>query len=111
MMLPALLNVPRNDRDFALWSFNNQFEHLNIISAILSQKSVYLETYILDPIPQKDWRSWLWRHQLTHNDMNAVTGVAGNDLTDVNPKDVNQLTAWLQLHYQEHLQNNQILGL
>lgn len=111
MALVGLLNLPRTDREWSKWSFSNADGHTRIIEAILTQRSVQLDTYILDPIAQFDRDNWLRRHQTVHNDMNEILGIAGNDLSDVDFKNVKELQAWVNLHAQEHIQANALLGV
>lgn len=113
MSLATLLNVPAaDDRNaFDEFSFSNQDSHNRIISAIFTQKGTSLAVYVVDPMPLEDIGVWLRNHQQMHNDMNGVTGVAGNDLTSVDWNDDQEKAYWMELHWSEHQQNEQILGI
>ena len=113
MSLANLLNVPApNDENaFHEFSFSNQDSHNRIVNAIYGQKGTSLSIYVLDPMPFFDMGVWLRNHQQMHNDMNGVTGIAGNDLSSVDFNDPEQAAYWMQLHWSEHQQNEQLLGL
>lgn len=110
-MLPLLLNTPQNARDFDIFSFINADNHAEIIRQIAIKGQVNLAIFPLDPIPLKDTRIWLEQHQQMHNDMNAFLGTSGSDLADVDFNDKEQLVSWIQLHFVEHLNASNILGL
>lgn len=113
MSLATLLNVPPADdhRAFDEFSFSNQDSHNRIVTAIGVQKNIVLSIYVVDPMPLDAMGVWLVNHQQMHNDMNGVTGVAGNDLTSVDWNNEQEKAYWMELHWSEHQQNEQILGL
>lgn len=110
-MNPSLLNPPVDRLSLGRWSFINQWEHSQIAEQIQSQFSIPQLTYILDPISEDDFRSWLWRHQETHNAMNSALGIQGNDLTDVDFQNREQVESWIWIHANEHIQATAILGI
>ena len=110
-MLAVLYNVFNDDRGLAQFSIANNDEHVRINKAILAQYEVEMPTYILDPISLNNPSIWLYTHQNVHNLMNAVLGIAGNDLSDVDFKDKSQVASWIWLHAQEHYQAAEKLGL
>lgn len=113
MSLATLINIPHpNDPNgFAEFSFSNQDSHVKITNAIFEQHSVSLAVYTLDPVPFYDVGAWLRNHQQMHNDMNSVTGVVGSDLSVVDWNDPEQSAYWIQLHWSEHQQNEQLLRI
>lgn len=113
MSLATLLNVPpANDQSaFDEFSFSNQDSHNRIVNAIYGQMSTTLSIYVLDPMPFEDIDVWLRNHQQMHNDMNGVTGVAGNDLTSVDWTNDQEKAYWVELHWAEHQQNEKKLGI
>ena len=113
MSLANLLNVPNpnSENDFAEFSFSNQDSHNRIVNAAYAQKNVQLSVYVLDPMPFFSVGVWLQNHQQMHNDMNGVSGVAGNDLTSVDFSDPEQASYWMQLHWSEHQANEQFFGI
>ncbi len=110
-MLPGLLNLPIGDRALASWSFNHADEHIQIITTIHRRGGVALTQRILDPIANFDFKNWLWAHQQTHNEMNAVLGIQGANLSQLNFDDKDELDAWAQLHFVEHQEANFKLGI
>lgn len=111
MSLANLFNIPNNEREFSVFSFNNANQHRQIVDAIFRSKGLTLPVHILDPIPFSSLSSWLELHQQMHNDFNAALGIAGVDLTDVDFTDPQQFASWSRLHGSEHMQAAQMLRL
>lgn len=76
--------------------------HLRIVAAIQARDGIPLFVPILDPINFNAFETFLFNHQATHNDMNAVLGISGLDLSDVDPENKEALTSWTELHAREH---------
>ena len=110
-MLAALLNLPRTDADWAIWSLNNRDAIDQIRAAILAQKGVQLPTYQLDPVPLHDFPSWLAALQQSHSDFTGALGQQSSDIRDVNLNDRNELEAWIWLVYQETKDACDTLGI
>jgi hypothetical protein len=110
-MIADLLNVPQSLDSFGQWSFANQDHHMLVVNGILSQRGTTLTQYQLDPIPQDAVHNWLQRHQQAHNDINAVLGVQGNDISDIDFENLHLLQAWVRLHFNEHIQWSNVLGV
>ena len=85
--------------------------HREINKAIFAITGVNLPEYILDPIDPNDTGVWEDQHQIMHQDFDAVIGISGFDLTDVNFKNPELLAGWIQLNANEHYQASQILGI
>ena len=102
MSLAQLLNGFDTGTNTDIWTHANDADHREIIFAIQRKFNVNLTPYVISPLPVYDKEGWLWRHQTMHNDMTSVTGVAGNDLGDVDFTQPQQVAAWMQLHFQEH---------
>lgn len=84
------------------WIFSHQQHHLAIIDATFRTKNVALALMQIYPLNPQDIEGWLYQHQLMHNQMNAVYGVAGNDLTSVDFRDKRQLDSFMYLNFMEH---------
>ena len=110
-MLVALLNVPRTDQDWAIWSFAHVQSHLAIIQAVSAKGGAALTSYQLDPIPQDDLPNWLERNQQAHNDMNGAVGAQSSDLLDTDLTDERERQSWVYLHFLEHQTAEQKLGI
>ena len=105
MSLASLYNLSNDPIVMSRWSFNNADGHTRINQRIHDLFNINLTYFVLDPITaQRD--QFLQSHQQAHNEINAVLGIVGNDLTDVNFDNPSQLRAWIFLHYQEHQQAN-----
>ena len=112
MNLADLYAAPQDDADYQRFSFANADSHEQVLGAIFKQKNgLRLPSYVLDPISLNDFDAWLWRHQDAHTAINEALGLTGNDLTDLDPKDRNQLEYWAILHFNEHNNWAQKLGI
>ena len=110
-MIAALYNIPTDPKTLARFAFHNRDAHVLVIDAIFKKTGLVLPSYPLDPIVMNDFKNWLYNHQAMHNSVNTVLGLAGNDLTDVDPRQPAQLTSWVQLHASEHLSWGNELGI
>lgn len=111
-MLAALFNIPQTRQDMQRFSFANADLHSRVRRAIELRSATPPDDVILDPLPEGDGLvAWMWRHQMVHNQTNALLGIAGNDLTDVDFQDQGQIASWIWLHAQEHRRACEILGL
>ena len=111
MSIALISTVPTNPTLFQEWSFSHMVHHRDIIRRIREVYGNILPEYIIDPVNLNDAESTLYNHQTMHNNQNAVLGIDGNDLLEVDFRDVEQLAAWVFLNYSEHQQANQILGI
>jgi NAD dependent epimerase/dehydratase family enzyme len=111
MSLAGLYNVPQTPDQLAEWSFINAAAHADINRVIFQRTGQVLTSFVLDPINMPDLQNWLANHQIMHQQMDAVLGIAGYDLFDVDWTDRGQFAAWIQDHAAEHLQAGQILNL
>ena len=109
--LADLVNVPRTDEERAIWSFAHMAHHRDINAAIYRLIAVALPEYILDPIDVNDSGQWEDQHQLMHDNENQILGIQGQDLTGVDWKDPQILTAWIFLNSSEHYQASEILEI
>jgi len=107
----ALYNVPGTTSEFQQWAFVNQAHHRDINRVIFQLTGTQLTEYILDPLDPDDAGVWLYQHQLAHQDMDAILGIDGFNLIDVDFSDPNNLAGWIYLHSSEHLQAANILGI
>lgn len=101
-MLAELLNIPKTDRDFSLFSFANYLDHAQITAALQKQKNVQITNQVIDPINFQDLPNWLNRHQQLHTAIDAALGVQAYDLQSVNLLDPRQLEGWIFNHWVEH---------
>lgn len=109
--LASLYNVPGSDSERAEWAFAHMAHHRDINLAIYNLIKVALPEYELDPINVDDTGTWAYQHQLMHDNQNAILGITGQDLTDVNWKDPNLLSAFIFLNSSEHFQASNILEI
>ena len=101
MSLSNLLNVPRSPTDWEEFFFNNRQQNTAIRQAILTQKGINLTEYILYPVDEHSFQTFLINNQQAHQDFNSVLGLQSSDIEELDPKNEQQLQAWIYLQYQE----------
>ena len=80
-------------------------------SVTLSAGFAQIPFYILNPINPDDQRQFLLDHQLSHNFINAALGTLGNDLQDLDFRNQEQVSSWLDLNFIEHQTWEQVAGI
>ena len=110
-MLAALLNIPRSQKLWDRWSFDNLDSHNRILAAINAKGGTPLTGYNIDPISPIDLKGWLKRHATMHEEANSKLSLQSNNLLDVNLQDEKELTSWIELHHQEHRDLEMALGI
>lgn len=111
MGLATLYNAPADIESLMTWSFSHAGHHTQIIQFTLTQKNTILTPYILDPLNPDDMLLWEYQHQIMHNQMNSVLGIAGQNLVGIDWKDPEALSDFIDVNASEHLQANTILGI
>lgn len=91
--------------------FQHWQEHQDIVQALQKQLGIQLHSYIIDPMPLKDFRAWLIRHQYYHNDMNGLLQIQGSDLQGLDLKNPEVVRQWMWTNFQEHQAVNAVLGI
>lgn len=110
-MLASLVNVPRNQNDWELWSWCNRLQIAAIRQAIREKYNVNLAEQILYPLSQDDFASFLQANSQAHTDFNSVLGLQGSDIEELDPKDEKKLEAWIYSVYQELYSASAALGI
>lgn len=110
-MLANLLNPPKNEQEWLWFTRDHRDSHDRIRDAIRKKYGVDLTDYNIEPINMMDLRSFLQFNASLHNDMNAIVKSQSSDLLDVDFKSPEQIAAWFSLHYQEHENAEQLLGI
>src|SRR5271154_1409002 len=87
MGLADIANIPKTPESLATWAFAHMAHHRDINRVIYQQNRVALSEYPLDQINTQDMGVWIYQHQEMHNNQNAVLGIGGNDLTDIDWND------------------------
>lgn len=109
--LADLYNVPSNDEERAFWAFAHMAHHRDINRRIYELVKIALPEYILDQINPDDVGTWEYQHQLMHDAQNSLLNIDGQDLTGVDWKNNNELSAWILLNANEHYQASNILEI
>lgn len=102
-MLPALENTPKTSDEWNQFSWNHRDSHDRIRAAIKTKFGVNLSDYQIDPINPNAMDDFMQNNSQLHTDMNGVLGLQSADLQDADIGDEKQFSAWVRLHYQEHL--------
>lgn len=110
-MLANLLNVPKTVEEWAVFSYAHRDQHQQIRQAIQARTGINLTEYQIDPIALDDFPTFLTANQNMHNDFNGILKTQGDDLSQLDPRDQEQLTAWVYLHFREHQAAANVLHL
>jgi len=110
-MLAALLNTPRTFEEWNMWSLHHRVSHDAIRDAIQNQKSINLPVYQIYPIPLDEPKWFLEQNQSAHEDMDGVLSITASNLQDIDLTNLRLLEAWVFLHYQEHRDAEERLGI
>ena len=109
--IAGIFNVPSNQEELDTWATIHATHHLNIINRIFQLTGSELQQFVIDPINLADPGTFLLQHQQMHNDMDAILGIGGFNLLDVDFKDKNEFAGWIWLNAQEHYQASNTLGI
>ena len=111
MALATIFNEPRDKQTADEWAFSHMAHHRDINRRIFEIYHVTLPEYVLDPFNPSDTGTFGYQHQQMHNAQNAILGISGNDLVDVNWKNEEERGIWVDLNAREHLAASAILGV
>lgn len=103
MALYGLLDFDPKDirsvEEWALWHFS---DHQEIREAIQTALGKNLTEWDIFPLELKHWDQFALKHQAAHNEMNSASGLSGDDLTQVDFKDLHARQEWHYKHFREH---------
>lgn len=111
MALADLYNIPTDDASMQFWSFAHMAHHRDMIRVVQQTLNIGLEEFILDPVNLSDPVQFLDQHQQMHNQLDALFGISGFDLTEVNWADAGQRSGWIWQNAQLHLQEATATGV
>lgn len=109
--IAGIYNVPSTQDELNTWAATHATHHLLIIETIYRLLGIQLTQYVLDPIDPADSEGWLLQHQNMHADFDALLGISGYNLLDVNMQDQNEFAGWIFLNSDEHYQASNILEI
>ena len=107
MAVANLFTVPKSPEEEKWWSFSHMAHHRDLIRTANATYSTNLPEYAIDPFGE----AVADIHQEMHNDLDALVGGQGYDLTEINWKDPAQRASWVYLNATWHQQKSQILGV
>jgi len=108
--IAGLYNEFSTEEEKNTWAFTNASHHEQISAAIYRLTGVALPSFLLDPMDVNS-KVWLQRHQTMHQNQNAILGINGFNLLEVDLSDEKQRSGWVFLHGQEHYLASNILGI
>lgn len=99
----------------AVWRREHQAEHTQFVQIFLAQASP-------KPVDDFDFMSWqddskpflaFWlnSHETVHEQLRALTGVSGVDLSEVDLTKPDEFYEWLDVHRSEHILLRTAMGL
>lgn len=111
MALAVLEELPETREDWDTWAFCNMAHHRDIIRRVREIYNVDLTESVLDPFDITNPATWLYKHQLMHQHMDAVLGIQGFDLVGVKWGNPDEMEGWIAAHANEHVQAGTILNI
>lgn len=111
MSVPDLANVPTTTEQLAWFSFAHADLHVRTNTYIRGAFGILLPSYILDPIDTSRNSAWDDNHLIMHNNTDAILGVSGYDISEVDWSDRESIPGWIWLHYQLHYAEAQASGV
>ena len=102
MSLAQILYPAPTSTGLVEWSFYRYQHHLAIIGAVKTTKGLQLPVYPIWPFPPNNVATWLENHQLMHDEMDALYGINGYDLSSFDWLDEKQREGFFWLNYVEH---------
>lgn len=109
--LVDIINVPKNDQEWEIWTFAHKDSHDKIRKAIQTKTGINLSNFIIYPIDKNHIQDFLQNNQSLHVDMDGILGIQSSDLQDVDFKKENEKIAWFYSHYLEHQSAELALGI
>lgn len=109
--IATLFNVPTTVEELGSWATAHMAHHRDINRGIYQLTGISFPEFILDPIDPRDTNVWEDQHQLMHTNMDAVLGIGGFDLSNVDFTKPELLAGWIQLNANEHYQASNILQI
>ena len=98
MSVANILNIPASPSDMRTWGTLHMIWHRNVIRSIFLNKNIALTEYVLDPAELRRESTWPQNHQTMHAEMDAVLGLSGYDLSDVDWTNQEEVLGWFELH-------------
>ena len=102
MPIADLYNPPETPTEKDNFDQHHADHHRRLIDLVFQTTGRTLAEYVLDPFNIANSESGL-QHQQMHNDLDAIFGTSGYDLTDVDWKDAGQRASWIWLNAQAHV--------
>lgn len=102
MGIASLFNVPGTEDEMNTWAFSHMADHRDIIRAVRNRYGLSLQEFALDPLPVNNMSTWLYQHQIMHNEMNSVFGLTGFNLVGVDIKNQDSLAGFILSNGVEH---------
>lgn len=109
--IASLFNVPGSMPELNAWASAHASHHRDINRKIFELTGATLPEYVLEPINPHDTGVWERQHLIMHQNMDAVLGIQGFDLTGVDFTKQELLSGWIQLNANEHYQAANILEI
>ncbi len=121
MPLSEIVQMPVTADEVKRWSFAHMANHRDIIRRIYeittpvppatTPPPISLNPYPLDPFNPDNLDQWLYQHSVMHVEMDAVLGIAGYNLLDLDWRDPDQLREWISFNSDEHVIASRLLGI
>ena len=113
MALVSLFAFVDTEQALAVFSHAHARDHDDIDNALIAKGLLALPIRLpLDPIPLGDGGAvWASLHQQKHNEMNGALGLSGEDMTQLDLRDVTQREEMIGINFAEHDSVHQALSI
>lgn len=111
MSIANLANIPGDEPSLLNWTFAHMDHHRQISAAIQRNTGQILPIFPIDPITPTNMGVFLYQHAQMHQQQNAVLGINGLNLLDVDWRDEAQRATWIFQNFTEHLRASNLLGI
>lgn len=108
--IAGLYNDFTTEEEKNVWAFTNASHHQQINDAIYRLNGIALPSFLLDPMDPGN-KTWLRLHQTMHENQNAILGINGFNLLEVDLTNEKERSGWIFLQAQEHVLASNILGI
>ena len=109
--IASLFNIPGTPEELLHWSAAHATHHRDINRRLYELTGANFVEFVIDPIDMRNQGVWAQQHQILHFNMDAVLGIEGFDLTEVDFLNRDLMTGWIQLNASEHFQAANTLGI
>jgi hypothetical protein len=112
MSLPAILRVPRSQKEWDKFHWQHYIDHKIILGVVASKAGKTLHMPIIWPVPGKDFTPQFTQfHQFLHQQMNVISGSSSADMSHASIATKEAAQTFVDANYREHLIFHEFVGV